>query len=88
VPALPIVPVEAPEGTIRPQVLYLSDHVPFWSAGLPALQFTDSAFLRNPHYHQTSDTPDTLDYDFAAAVTRGVVAALCHLAIVTQMVPQ
>jgi Zn-dependent M28 family amino/carboxypeptidase len=79
-PELPIVPIEAPEGSIQPQVLYLSDHVPFWSAGLPALQFTDSAFLRNPHYHQPTDTPETLDYDFAAAITRGVLAALCQLA--------
>jgi Zn-dependent M28 family amino/carboxypeptidase len=79
-PELSVVPIEAPEGPIQPPVLYLSDHVPFWSAGLPALQFTDSAFLRNPHYHQATDTPETLDYEFAAAITRSVLAALCRLA--------
>lgn len=79
-PELPLVSIEAPAEPVRPEVLYLSDHVPFWAAGLPALQLTDSAFLRNPHYHLPSDTPETLDYDFAAAITRGALATLCYLA--------
>jgi hypothetical protein len=45
-----------------------SDHVPFWDAGLPAVQVTDTANLRNPHYHQPSDTPDTVDDDRLAAI--------------------
>jgi hypothetical protein len=45
-----------------------SDHVPFWDAGLPAVQITDTANLRNPHYHAASDTPETLDYDRLAAI--------------------
>lgn len=32
--------------------------------------WTDTANFRNPHYHMKSDTPDTLDYDFMAGVTR------------------
>ena len=51
----------------------LSDHSPFWDAGIPAVMVTDTAFFRNPHYHQPSDTVDTLDMDFirenAEAVT-------------------
>lgn len=50
-----------------------SDHAPFWRAGLPALMWTDTAEFRNPHYHQATDTPDTLDYDFLAGVTRLLV---------------
>lgn len=39
-----------------------SDHWSFWKEGLPALMVTDTAFLRNPHYHQATDTARTLDY--------------------------
>ena len=40
----------------------------FWRAGLPPVQITDTANVRNPHYHRTSDTPDTVDYDRLADV--------------------
>ena len=39
-----------------------SDHLPFWRRGIPAAMLTDTANLRNPNYHRTTDTPDTLDY--------------------------
>jgi Zn-dependent M28 family amino/carboxypeptidase len=52
----------------------LSDHVPFWDRGYPALLLTDTAFLRNPHYHQPHDLPGTLDFDFMADVARSVAA--------------
>jgi aminopeptidase YwaD len=39
----------------------LSDHASFWDAGIPAVMVTDTAFFRNPHYHQLSDTLETLD---------------------------
>ena len=45
-----------------------SDHVAFWNAGLPAVQVTDTANFRNPHYHQPTDTPDTVDVDRLAAL--------------------
>lgn len=54
--------------------LHRSDHAPFWKAGIPAVMWTDTADFRNPHYHQPSDTPDTLDYDFLARVTRLALA--------------
>jgi hypothetical protein len=40
---------------------------------------TDTSFLRNPHYHEATDTPDTLDYDRMAQVTHGVAGALRSL---------
>jgi hypothetical protein len=40
---------------------------------------TDTSFFRNPHYHQPTDTPDTLDYLFLARVTLGVAAAVRRL---------
>jgi Zn-dependent M28 family amino/carboxypeptidase len=57
----------------------LSDHSPFWDAGYDAVMVTDTSFLRNPHYHRMSDTIDTLDIDFLAAVTEGLDAALSRL---------
>jgi len=45
-----------------------SDHQPFWEAGRPAVMVTDTANFRNPHYHQPSDLPDTLDYRRLAEV--------------------
>jgi Zn-dependent M28 family amino/carboxypeptidase len=50
----------------------LSDHGAFWEAGFPALLATDTAFLRNPHYHLGSDTPDRLDYEFLRRATEVV----------------
>jgi hypothetical protein len=54
--------------------LLRSDHAPFWEAGIPALMWTDTSEFRNPHYHRASDTPETLDYDFLAQVTRVALA--------------
>ena len=68
---LPDVPLDAIRG-MSPHV-FRSDHAPFWSAGIPALMWTDTAEFRNPHYHQATDTPETLDYAFMAEVTRLVI---------------
>jgi Zn-dependent M28 family amino/carboxypeptidase len=54
--------------------LLRSDHAPFWQAGIPSIMWTDTSEFRNPHYHCASDTPDTLDYDFLAQVTRLALA--------------
>ena len=58
----------------------LSDHAPFWDHGYPALLLTDTAFLRNPHYHQSSDRPETLDMEFMTQVARSMVAFTLMLA--------
>ncbi|CAM2007720.1 M28 family peptidase [Acanthopleuribacter pedis] len=55
-------------------VLHRSDHAPFWESSIPALMWTDTAEFRNPHYHQPSDTVDTIDFDFLQAGTRLLVA--------------
>ena len=52
--------------------LYLSDHRNYAPRDIPAIMITDTAMLRNPHYHEPTDTPDTLDYDSMARVTRGI----------------
>jgi len=54
----------------------LSDHSPFWDVGYDALLITDTSFLRNPNYHRPSDTIESLDLPFLAAVTAAVEAGL------------
>lgn len=58
------------------QDVQLSDHAPFWERGDKAVMLTDTAFYRNPHYHQPSDTLDTLDLEFIRDISEGVCAYL------------
>jgi len=77
VPHLPVIPYCAPPLVARfiPQ-LFLSDHAAFWGKGYPALMLTDTVPLRNPHYHQPTDTPETLDATFLTGVALAVVEVL------------
>ena len=76
---LPVESMAVPgDGTLLP-VTRLSDHASFWDRGLPALMITDTSFFRNPHYHQATDTPATLDYAFLAKVTAGVCLGTWNL---------
>ena len=58
-----------------------SDHAAFWHFGYPAVMLTDTANFRNPHYHQPTDTLDTLNLVFIEQVARAVTAAARELAI-------
>jgi Zn-dependent M28 family amino/carboxypeptidase len=53
-----------------------SDHSPFWLQGYRAMMVTDTAFLRNPHYHKPTDTIDTVNENFLTAVYYGLIDAL------------
>jgi aminopeptidase YwaD len=53
-----------------------SDHAPFWDEGYPAILITDTADLRNPHYHSASDLIETLDLPMMAKITQGLAASL------------
>ena len=59
--------------------LRASDHAAFWDAGCPAAMVTDTAELRNPNYHKASDRIETLDLDFLARGTQGLIAGLQSL---------
>lgn len=58
-----------------------SDNARFWDEGYPALMVTDTADLRNPNYHRSSDTPESLNYDFLSRVTETVLRALRIVAL-------
>ena len=56
-----------------------SDHAPFWDAGYRAMMVTDTSFLRNPHYHKSSDKIETLDLDFLTGVCLGLEKGIREL---------
>ena len=67
----PVVSLQAPKALLgwAPD-LGRSDHLPFVQGGRPAVLWTDTAEFRTPHYHQLTDSADTLDYVFMAGVQR------------------
>ncbi len=56
-----------------------SDHASFWDLGFPAMMITDTANFRNPNYHKSTDTPETLDFEFARKVVQAVLAAVVNI---------
>jgi Peptidase family M28 len=53
-----------------------SDHWSFWRMGYQAFMVTDTAFFRNPHYHESSDKPATLDYQRFTKAVQGLELVL------------
>lgn len=70
---LPVVSINSPRSL---QGVDFSDHASYWRFGMPAMMITDTSFLRNPNYHELSDTPETLDYSRMANVVRAVRAVV------------
>ncbi|GBD99679.1 aminopeptidase YwaD precursor [bacterium BMS3Abin07] len=58
-----------------------SDNWAFYKMGYNAVMVTDTAFYRNPYYHDAGDTPDTLDYDRMADVVTGLRSAILAFAV-------
>lgn len=50
----------------------LSDHASFWNFGYKAIMVTDTAFYRNPHYHRSDDTIDTLNFKYFSKLVLGL----------------
>lgn len=73
---LPVEKLVAPE---RVPGVYFSDHWSFWQFDFPAIMVTDTAFLRNPNYHQPSDLPHTLNYEEMAQVSWALKDAITRL---------
>ncbi len=49
-----------------------SDHWSFSQYGFQALMVTDTAPFRYPHYHEPTDTPDKVDTESLARITKGM----------------
>ena len=75
--AFPIVGTAAPKQI--PGIGW-SDHWAFWQEGIDAVMITDTAPFRNGNYHERSDIPDSLNYDYMARVVDGVARTALRLA--------
>lgn len=80
--SVPVVGLAIPPGMSLDAIRQLSphllrsDHAPFWENSISAVMWTDTSEFRNPHYHQPTDTPDALDYEFMAEVGKLLVAVV------------
>jgi Peptidase family M28 len=60
-----------------------SDHSPFWNHGYQAMCGIEDSPVIYPYYHSSGDTVDKVDPGFFTEVTRGALAAVAELAILT-----
>ncbi len=75
-PELPVHSLVVPfRGYLLPATR-LSDNASFWDKGYPAVMITDTAYYRNPNYHTSRDTPDTLDYSAMAQLVKSLASFL------------
>jgi Zn-dependent M28 family amino/carboxypeptidase len=56
-----------------------SDHRNYWEFGYDAVMITDTAFYRNPNYHEPTDTIDTLDFNRMKQVVKGIFWTLINM---------
>ncbi|MBW1917257.1 MAG: M28 family peptidase [Deltaproteobacteria bacterium] len=70
---LPVETLAVPFGGYLLPETRLSDHASFWDQGYPAIMLTDTAFLRNPHYHGPGDVMENLDFAAMVELTLGLV---------------
>lgn len=67
---------------IAPKILPgidFSDHLNYWLFGYSALMITDTSFYRNPNYHQSTDTIDTLDLQRMSKVINSIFQTLVSM---------
>ena len=57
----------------------LSDHRNYWKHKIPSVMINDTSFLRNPNYHEDSDTIETLDFNKMTEVVKGVCYTVLHI---------
>ncbi len=63
----------------RAHGIHLSDHSSFWKYQYPAIMITDTAFYRNPHYHEITDAIDTINFRYFTRVVYSLAHALKKL---------
>ncbi len=57
-----------------------SDQRNYWTFDYDAVMINDTSFMRNPNYHQESDTIDTLDFEKMTGVVSSCYHAIINLA--------
>ncbi|MGZ5501484.1 MAG: M28 family metallopeptidase, partial [Nitrososphaeraceae archaeon] len=56
-----------------------SDFIPFEAFGHTVIGIHDGGVTKNPHYHKSSDTPDTLNIKYLTSITKMVLATILEL---------
>lgn len=56
-----------------------SDFIPFEAFGHTVIGIHDGGVTKNPHYHKSSDTLDTLDIKYLTSITKMVLATILEL---------
>ena len=57
----------------------MSDQRNYWKFGYKALMINDTSFVRNPNYHMSTDTIETLDFPKMSEVINGAYNAIVQL---------
>ena len=73
------VKVELVNFPFRQGLAGLSDQRNYWHFDYPALMINDTSFIRNPNYHEVSDTIDTLDFDKMTEVVNSCYRAILQM---------
>ncbi|MGH9979316.1 MAG: M20/M25/M40 family metallo-hydrolase [Nitrososphaeraceae archaeon] len=60
-------------------ILGNADYLPFEALGYTVIGFHDDGVTKNPNYHKSSDTFDTLDYKYIASVANLTIATILQL---------
>jgi hypothetical protein len=74
---LPVYSVNAP---IIVSGIDFSDHRNYWKYDHDAVMITNTAFYRNPEYHEPGDTAERLNYEFMGKAVIQVFEAIKGLA--------
>ena len=77
-----VIPLVAPADGAVPlaEPLLRSDHTSFWLKGHPALFVSDTALYRNPNYHTTRDTVETLHPELYGKTVKLMASAIGYWA--------
>ena len=60
-------------------ILGNADYLPFEALGYTVIGFHDNGVTKNPNYHKSSDTFDTLDYNYIASIANLTIATILQL---------
>jgi hypothetical protein len=61
-----------------------SDFIPFEAFGHTVIGIHDEGVTKNPNYHKSSDTPNTLNIEYATSITKMTLATILELDRLTQ----
>ena len=56
-----------------------SDFIPFEELGSTVIGIHDEGVTKNPNYHKSSDTPNTLNIEYATSITKMTLATILEL---------